>query len=366
MTAVMRPWAAATLALGAVTALVVLSGVVPVSAVRAVPARAVLVRLDTTRVPAIGLEAFSGEYGRAISPAPGVEDNGDYSDPDGVLTRVEISTANVRTSASASKNFAQAQLTGMEVHFRTQELLEVRPVVGAVASLDSYAECLPPPIGPLALAYSRTDSAEITVLGRRVGAGTTNLEITGQDIGVDTISRGTITSTVTPHQDPATQSRQSTAEAWLDIRIDGTFTDTSGNVVYQGPVTSVRLGEVRVECEAAPPTTTTTPPGADPPPTDTTAPTTSPPTGPPPTDPTSTPPPTGPPPTGPAPTEPAPTGAEPTGVEPPTGTPPAPAGGKPPLADTGLRGGTAWWVGAGLVLPIAGVAALLVARRRNP
>ncbi|CCH30110.1 hypothetical protein ABZ816_41270 [Actinosynnema sp. NPDC047251] len=206
-----------------------------VAAAESEAARASLVRLTVADVPALGLGAYTGDYGSAVSTGHG-ENPGDFSDPDGVLDRVGIATRTTRTASSDGKNYAQAQLTALTLPYNGRDLL-------AVASLDSYAECVPPPVGPWALAYNRSDSGEITVLGHRVGAGVTALPVTGADLGVADLGSGTLTVTVTPHQDPAAQSRQDTARAWLDITIAGSFAGK-----HEGPIASVRLGEVAANC----------------------------------------------------------------------------------------------------------------------
>ncbi|MEZ0094224.1 hypothetical protein [Streptacidiphilus sp. EB129] len=234
-----------------------------------VPARATLVQLTDRQVDAIGLNAYHGVYGTAVSTAVGQDDNGNFSDPDSMLARMTIATMTTRTSSQPSKNYAQAQLTGLTVGFNGRDLVRLGPRnAGSVGSLDSYAECVPPPIGPWALAYNRTDAAQIFVLGRPVPIGTTLLTITGADLGLSTIGPSTLTVTVTQHQDPTVQSRQFTARAALDINVAGTFNDTGGTRLYQGDVTFLRLGEVQVSCRdeeitpsPTPPTPTETTPG---------------------------------------------------------------------------------------------------------
>ncbi|MFD0569227.1 hypothetical protein ACFQ0T_08065 [Kitasatospora gansuensis] len=188
-----------------------------------------LVQLRNRSVPAIGLDAFTGSYGEADSTAIGDTDNGDFSDPDGVLNLVTIATQVARTDAAASKYYGQAQLTDLVVHFRTKQLLEIKATGGSgVAALDSYAECVPPPIGPYALAYNRTNGAQITVLGRAVPVGTTTLAITGADLDVPTIGASTLTVVVTPHQDPAAQSRRGRRRRGSTSRSPGRSTTPAG------------------------------------------------------------------------------------------------------------------------------------------
>ncbi|WP_033260226.1 hypothetical protein, partial [Kitasatospora setae] len=232
-------------------------GAVATTAVPGAGASARLLTLENPDVPAIGLTAFAGHYGYAASPTRAAEDTGDFSDPDGVLGRVTVGSMTAHTATAADRSYAQAQLTGLEVHFRSTTLVGIE--AGAIGSLDSYAQCIPAPVGPWALAYTRTDSAQITVLGRRVPVGTTELAITGNDLGTPQIGPSTLTVTVTPHQDPPTQVRQATAEAWIDITVTGTLDDLQGQPVYQGPLTTLRVGEVQVDCRAATPSPSPSP-----------------------------------------------------------------------------------------------------------
>ncbi|QKV80417.1 hypothetical protein [Amycolatopsis sp. Hca4] len=222
--------------------------VVPVARSSA-PASATLVRLTTSPVEALGLEAYTGRYGVAESSGPGQTDNGDFGDPDGMLSRIGVATKEVRTAADPAKNWAQAQLTALEVKLGRKPFLKV-------ASLDSYAECVPPPVGPWALAYNRTNGGAIEVLGHLVRTGRNELSVTGAQLGAREIGKSTLTVVVTPLQDPSAQSRQGYARAWLDIDVTASLKDKDGKAVYDGPLTSLRLGETEAHCEPRPPTTT--------------------------------------------------------------------------------------------------------------
>ncbi|BAJ25901.1 hypothetical protein KSE_76240t [Kitasatospora setae KM-6054] len=112
------------------------------SAVPGAQASARLIRLNSSAVPAIGLAAFSGTYGTASGPGHGADDQGDFSDPDGVLAHVAVGSGTARTSVSASRDSAQAQLTGLEVRFNSRSLVRVE--AGAVGSLDAYASSASP------------------------------------------------------------------------------------------------------------------------------------------------------------------------------------------------------------------------------
>ncbi|ROR45587.1 hypothetical protein [Kitasatospora cineracea] len=340
----LRAATAVLAATGALAAAALLPAARSASAAPGDLASATLVQLTNQDVPAIGLSAYRGAYGTARSTTVPDTDTADFSsDPDGMLSRISIATRTTQTSTSPSKYFAQAQLTNLVVWFNSSELIHYRPVeAGSVGSLDSYAECVPPPVGPYALAYNHTDGDEVTVLGHRVGVGTTRLQITGADIGLPaTIGPSTLDVTVDQHADPAAQSRQYTAEAWLDVSISGTFTNLRGEQLYTGPVTDARLGEVHVTC----PNTSPSPsPSPSPTPSPSPSPTASPTPTPTPT-PTSTPTPT------PSPTRPSPT---------PTRTP-APV----PLPDTGADGRPLGLAAAALGLCALGVGALAYSRRRR-
>ncbi|MEU5382356.1 hypothetical protein [Kitasatospora cineracea] len=273
----LRAATAVLAATGALAAAALLPAARSASAAPGDLASATLVQLTNQDVPAIGLSAYRGTYGTAHSTTVPDTDTADFSsDPDGMLSRISIATRTTQTSTSPSKYFAQAQLTNLVVWFNSSELIHYRPVeVGSVASLDSYAECVPPPVGPYALAYNHTDGDEVTVLGHRVGVGTTRLQITGADIGLPaTIGPSTLDVTVDQHADPAAQSRQYTAEAWLDVSISGTFTNLRGEQLYTGPVTDARLGEVHVTCPNTSPSPSPSPtPSPSPSPSPTTSPT---------------------------------------------------------------------------------------------
>ncbi|MFB9690706.1 hypothetical protein [Amycolatopsis plumensis] len=223
----------------------------PLGARSAAPASATLVQLTESPVDVLGLDAYTGRYGVAESAGAGEADNGDFSDPDGMLRRIGLATRQARTAADPAKNWAQAQLTSLEVKIGRKPFLKV-------ASLDSYAECVPPPVGPWALAYNRTDSGVIQVLGHLVRPGRTEVSVTGAELGAAGIGKSTLSVVVTPFQDPAAQSRQGYARAGLDIVVTAVLKDKDGKPVYDGPVMSLRLGEVEAQCTSRPPTSSTT------------------------------------------------------------------------------------------------------------
>ncbi|MFJ6907725.1 hypothetical protein [Streptomyces griseoluteus] len=230
-------------------------------------ATSVLADLTVSDVPAAGLSGFNGTFGTAGSPPDGGLDQGDLSDPSGVLDRLTVrGQAVARTDAEPTRNWAQAQASGFTLSLNERDFL-------SVGSLDAYAECLPAPIGPLALAYARTDSNTIGVLGRQVPTGTTQLEVTGAELGADGVSTATLTVQYDQIEDPAGGGYrpQTSARAGLDVTISGVLRDDDGQVVYDGPLVDVELGHVDVTCESptSPPVTTppatTTPPVTVPP-----------------------------------------------------------------------------------------------------
>ncbi|MZF55617.1 hypothetical protein GTX53_17530 [Streptomyces sp. SID5594] len=231
-------------------------------------ANSVLADLTIADVPAAGLDAFAGVFGTAGSPPNGGLDNGDLSDPSGVLDFLTVrGQAVARTNAEPERNWAQAQASGFTLSLNDRDYL-------SVGSLDAYAECIPAPIGPLALAYARTDSNTIGVLGRQVPTGTTQLEVTGAELGADDVSTATLTVQYDQIEDPAGggYQPQSSARAGLDITISGVLRDEEGQELYDGPLVDVELGHVDVTCDGttSPPVTTppvTTPPVTPPPPT---------------------------------------------------------------------------------------------------
>ncbi|MFH8886246.1 hypothetical protein [Streptomyces californicus] len=298
-------------------------------------ATSVLADLTISDVPAAGLDAFNGVFGTAGSPPNGGLDNGDLSDPSGVLNYLTVrGQAVARTNAEAARNWAQAQASGFTLSLNERDFL-------AVGSLDAYAECIPAPIGPLALAYARTDSNTIGVLGRQVPTGTTQIEVTGAELGAAGVSTATLTIQYDQFEDPSGggYQPQSSARAGLDITVSGVLRDEEGGELYDGPLVDVELGHVEVTCDGTTSPPVTTPPPTSPPPTTlpptSPPPTTLPPTSPPPTTlppttpppttlPPTTPPPTTLPPTTPPPTSPPPTSPPPTTLpptKPPTPTP---------------------------------------------
>ncbi|MFJ1800735.1 hypothetical protein [Streptomyces sp. NPDC088180] len=229
-------------------------------------ANSILADLTISDVPAAGWDGFSGTFGTAGSPPNGGLDNGDLSDPSGVLDYLTVrGQAVVRTNAEPERNWAQAQASGFTLSLNERDFL-------SVGSLDAYTECIPAPIGPLALAYARTDSNTIGVLGRQVPTGTTQLEVTGAELGADDVSTATLTVQYDQIEDPAggAYQPQTSARAGLDITISGNLRDEDGQELYDGPLIDVELGHVDVSCAGttSPPVTTappSQPPVTDPP-----------------------------------------------------------------------------------------------------
>ncbi|MFI0942860.1 hypothetical protein [Streptomyces sp. NPDC021020] len=218
-------------------------------------ATSTLVDLTISSAPGLGVAAYHGVYGTAASAANAGLDPGDFSDPDDVLGRLTVDGANVaRTDAEPDKNWAEAGASGFT-------LALTRPDFLSLGTLDTYAECIPEPVGPLALAYAHTDADEITVLDHLVPEGTTQLTVTGAELGIDTVSSADLTVTYDRFEDPAGGVYQPVtgARAGVDISISGTFTGTDGSELYAGPLVDLELGHVAVTCAQAPPTDTVTP-----------------------------------------------------------------------------------------------------------
>ncbi|QMU69099.1 hypothetical protein [Streptacidiphilus sp. P02-A3a] len=246
--------AAATAAV-VTTAAALLAPADPAAAAGGQYSSAQLIRLAIANVPALHAGMFQGVYGTADSPvvdAP--DDDGDFSDPDGVLNHVTLDGATVvRSSNTSGKAYGQTLNSGMTLYIRDNDpLLQVRPVSGSVATVDTYAECTPPPVGPYALAYARTAGNQIMVAGHTVGVGTTTLDVTGTDLHEPaTLGDSTLTVDYRPHEVPSTGGQTPgvyQAEAWIDITVTGVLNDLTGNQVYSGPITTLRLGEVHASC----------------------------------------------------------------------------------------------------------------------
>jgi len=313
-------------------------------------ADAQLVRLDISSVPPLHATLFHGIYGTASSPTVGGEDPGDFSDPDGVLNHVTITGNKVtRTSNQTAKVYAQSQNSGMTVRIKSTDLIKLGGPAGSVSTLDTYAECTPPPVGPYALAYARTAADMITVVDRTVTAGTTRLAVTGAELGEPgTLGNSTLTVNLDFHEEPSGGGQTpgvSTARAWVDIRVTGVLNNTSGAQVYSGPIVDLRLGQVEAVCDDVPPSPSPSPSPTSPSP-----------------DPSPTPSPTSPSPV-PSPTRtetPTPPTPPVTSPYPPYPSPPTPPGPPQPLPRTGSN--TAGLAADALLLLGSGAAALAVVR----
>ncbi len=334
--------AAATAAV-VTTAAALLAPADPAAAAGGQYSSAQLVRLDISNVPPLQAGLFHGVYGKASSPvvdAP--DDDGDFSDPDGVLNHISVDGAVVtRSSNTTAKVYGQTLNSGMSLYFHSDPFIEVRPVAGSVSTLDTYAECTPPPVGPYALAYARTAGNQIMVAGHTVRVGTTTLDVTGAELNEPgTLGDSTLTVSYLPHEVPSTGGQTPgvyQAEAWIDITVTGVLNDRAGNQVYSGPIVDLRLGEVHASCLME------TSPSPSPSPSESKTPTPSP-------SETKTP--------TPSPSEsvtPSPSPSESVTPSPS----PSPTGGLP---DTGTSGGTGTVATVALVLVVGGLAAVGAAR----
>ncbi len=105
-----------------------------------------LIDLRVSEVDAFNLSAYHGVYGKADTPAPNSEDSGDFADPDHVLDYVDVlGSAVTRTARADHKNYAQTHLAGLTVKLAHAEFIKVDRGSGSLGSLDTYAECVPPP-----------------------------------------------------------------------------------------------------------------------------------------------------------------------------------------------------------------------------
>ena len=245
--------AAATAAV-VTTAAALLAPATPAAAAGGQSSSARLVRLDISNVPPLQASLFHGVYGTADSPVVGAPDDpGNFGDPDGVLAHMSVDGAVVtRSSNNTAKVYGQTLNSGMSLYFHSDPFVEIRPVAGSVATLDTYAECTPPPVGPYALAYARTAGNQIMVAGRTVNVGTSTLNVTGADLNEPTtLGDSTLTVSFLPHEVPSTGGQTPgvyQAEAWIDIKVTGVLNDTAGKQVYSGPIVDLRLGEVHASC----------------------------------------------------------------------------------------------------------------------
>ncbi|WP_406348425.1 MSCRAMM family adhesin SdrC [Streptomyces sp. NBC_00144] len=242
-----------------------------------------LIQLNISDVGPLDLSQFDGTYGTAGSPPlNGDEDTGDFSDPDGVRAYYQDGTHAVVTSNTDAKHYAKVDAAGIEVRLHGADFISTTPS-GAIGSLNTYAECTPPPFGPYSLGYAHTDGQQIAVLGHRVDIGTTDLTVSGADLNEpDTLGDSTLRVTFTQHVVPADEIQTPgayEAEAWFDVSVAGVLRDPAGVVVYDGPIAGARLGEVHARCHQESPSpspTDTESPSPSPSPTDTESPAPSP------------------------------------------------------------------------------------------
>ncbi|MEW2347826.1 hypothetical protein AB0904_09135 [Streptomyces sp. NPDC006684] len=220
-------------------------------------AHAELAGLTLAPVAPLGIGGFRGTYGVADSPRAGTTDDGDFTDPDGVLPYLTVTGQKVTRTAGAS---ARARISGLALRTGATEWARVRPRAGSTGSLDTYAECAPTPTGAAARAYARSDATEVLVLGHLVAPGTTTLRVTGAELKhPSTVRDGTLTVTYAGYQQPQGEApeRARSARAGLRVHVTGTLRNTQGAIAYQGDLVDLRLGEVTADCApAAPPSAT--------------------------------------------------------------------------------------------------------------
>ncbi|WP_432090192.1 hypothetical protein [Streptomyces sp. NRRL F-5630] len=208
-------------------------------------AHARLAGLTLAPVAPLGIGPFDGTYGIADAPRAGAPDNGDFTDPDGVLRYLTVTGRKVARAADAG---ARAQVPGVSLRLGGTEWAAVRPEAGP---LDTYAECTPPPQGPSARAYARAGAWQAEVLGHPVPRGTTTLQVTGAELKhPSTIGTGTLTVTYEEYRQPLDggPERAHAARAGVRMRVTGTLRSVRGDIAYQGQILDLRLGEVTADC----------------------------------------------------------------------------------------------------------------------
>jgi len=211
-------------------------------------ASSVGVQLAVHDIPAIGQNAFRGSLGTAkIGDTTGRVQADFGSDPDGVKNYVSI--ANPSGSVSGDTG-VKAWDAASDPNVFTMSLIPGRrPVLLDVPTLHTYARCQPPHAPQV-----QNFITAPTVAGRPISDGKNLISTTGTAIGYPTVAAADLSVTMTRVQKTTPNV---SAEAWIDIVIEGLLKDSSGKTIYSGPIASVRLGEVHADCAAVPPTPTT-------------------------------------------------------------------------------------------------------------
>ncbi|NEA38448.1 hypothetical protein G3I42_04025 [Streptomyces sp. SID11385] len=207
-----------------------------------------LARLTLAPVAPLGIGPFHGTYGVSDSRRAEGPGNGDFSDPDGVLSYLTVTGPRAARTAEGS---ARALVPGTTLRIGGTEWAAVRPKDG---SPGTYAECAPPPAAPSARAFARADGSEVVVLGHPVAPGTTTLDVSGAELKHPAaVGTGTLTVTYAAYGQPPDGARSgaSTARAGLRVHVSGTLRNTRGGLAYQGDILDLRLGEVTADCAPA-------------------------------------------------------------------------------------------------------------------
>lgn len=251
----MRPAGVAAVVIGVVSAVGALMLAPASMAAGPRSATAALTELTVTDAAAAGVAGFSGRYGTADTPdltLPSDADNGDFSDPDGVLDYITVNgtqVADTSWDSGSTQLTARANATGFELNYNGVDDF------ATAGSIDSYARCLD---RGSALAYARGDANAAYVLGQQVPEGVpTTITATGAQLNMPDVDSGTLTVTVTRVENTVNSPTEVSAEAYLDVQIEGDLRDDSGATVYQGKLVDMKVGHVKVTCtpEIAPQTT---------------------------------------------------------------------------------------------------------------
>ncbi|MBO2453775.1 DUF11 domain-containing protein [Actinomadura barringtoniae] len=206
-------------------------------------------------IPAIGQKAFQGKIGIAKIGATTGRVQADYgSDPDGVKNYGTI--ANPSGDASGNTDVGAWDAASDPNVLSISLIPGGRPVLLNVPTLHTYAQCQPPHAPQV-----QNFITAPTVAGQPINDGKNSISTTGAAIGYPSVATADLTVTMTRVQKTTPNV---SAEAWVDIVIEGTLKDSTGKTVYAGPIASFRLGEVHADCAAAPPTPPTTDPIPEP------------------------------------------------------------------------------------------------------
>ncbi|GIG71379.1 hypothetical protein [Phytomonospora endophytica] len=211
------------------------------------PRTAMAVGIDLTidDAPELGVGGFSGAWVTAGTPdlsQSNGEDNGDYSDPDGVKTYAGAATQLVHTSwdATSGQLTARANATAFTLKWNG-----VSPFI-TIGSLDAYAQCVKQ---NAILAYSRSNTGIVMVAGMNFTEGTRTVTVTGPQLGLPSGVTGTMTVDYEQFESVINTATEASAEAYVEVSVSVDLRNADGSDRYSGRILNMVLGHVEVSCQ---------------------------------------------------------------------------------------------------------------------